>query len=162
MFSKLSDKKLHLNSLSNQRKRKKQPPARFCDPEQIAKKSKVEASVIAKGHHRSKQHELNSKSKAEVYLSKEAEVESNKTEAVHEDFNSMNNESGSNFQPLLSSTSNFEQDNVGDANSNLERPVESPLIADNGVQIEVTDALDMSDVSIVYLNFKNNWVLKSP
>ena len=73
MFSKLSDKKLHLNSLSNQRKRKKQPPARFCDPEQIAKKSKVEASVIAKGHftleshfskehHRSKLHDLNSKS----------------------------------------------------------------------------------------------------
>ena len=159
MFSILSDKKLHLN----RPKRRKQPPARFCDPEQIAKKSKVEAKGhFSEEHHRSKQHELNSKSKAEVYLSKEAEVESNKTEAVHEDFNSMNNESGSNFQPLLSSTSNFEQDNVGDANSNLERPVESPLIADNGVQIEVTDALDMSDVSIVYLNFKNNWVLKSP
>ena len=39
----------------------------------------------------------------------------------------------------------------------LERPVESPVIADNGVQIEVTDALDMSDVSIVNLKFKNNW-----
>ena len=73
MFSKLFDKKLHLNSLPNRPKRKKQPPARFCDPEQIAKKSKVEASVIAKGqltleshfskeHHRSKLHDLNSKS----------------------------------------------------------------------------------------------------
>ena len=62
-----------LNSLPNRPKRKKQPPARFCDPEQIAKKSKVEASVIAKGqltleshfskeHHRSKLHDLNSKS----------------------------------------------------------------------------------------------------
>ena len=70
--------------------------------------------------------------------------------------NSMNNESGSNFQPLLSSTSNFEQDNNGDANSNFEGLVESPVIADNGVQIEVTDALDMSDVSIVNLKFKNN------
>ena len=69
----------------------------------------------------------------------------------------MNNDGGANFKPLLSSTSNFEQDNVGDANSNLERPVESPVIADNGVQIEVTDALDMSDVSIENLKFKNNW-----
>ena len=66
MFSKLSDKKLHLNSLSNQRKRKKQPPARFCDPEQIAKKSKVEASFIhfSKEHHRSKQHDSKSDQKS--------------------------------------------------------------------------------------------------
>ena len=41
MFSKLSDKKLHLNSQSNRPKRKKTLPARFCDSKQIAKKSKV-------------------------------------------------------------------------------------------------------------------------
>ena len=66
MFSKLSDKKLHLNSLSNRPKRKKQPPARFCDPEQIAKKSKVEASFIhfSKEHHRSKQHDSKSDQKS--------------------------------------------------------------------------------------------------
>ena len=48
MFSILSDKKLHLNSLPNRPKRKKQPPARFCDPKQIAKKSKVEVAKKAK------------------------------------------------------------------------------------------------------------------
>ena len=34
--------------VTNWTKRKKQLPAKFCDPKQIAKKSKVKASVIAK------------------------------------------------------------------------------------------------------------------
>ena len=69
MFSKLSDKKLHLNSLSNRPKRKKQPPARFCDPEQIAKKSKVEVDS-------SKETEVDLSKETEVDLSKEKEVDS--------------------------------------------------------------------------------------
>ena len=39
--------------VTNRTKRKKQLPAKFCDPKQIAKKSKVEASVIAKSDQKS-------------------------------------------------------------------------------------------------------------
>ena len=63
MFCKLADQKLHLNSLSNRPKRKKQPSARFCDPEQIAKKSTVEASVITKDHF-SKEHHCKEEEKS--------------------------------------------------------------------------------------------------
>ena len=57
-----------LNSLPNRQKRKKQPPARFCDPEQIAKKSKVE---------------VDSSMETEVDLSKETEVDLSKEKEVN-------------------------------------------------------------------------------
>jgi hypothetical protein len=39
--------------VTNRTKRKKQLPAKFCDPKQIAEKSKVKASVIAKSDQKS-------------------------------------------------------------------------------------------------------------
>ena len=75
MFSILSDKKLHLNSLPNRPKRKKQPPARFCDPKQIAKKSKVEVDS-------SKETEVDLSKETEVDLSKEKEVNLSKEKEV--------------------------------------------------------------------------------
>jgi hypothetical protein len=84
LFSILSDKKLHLNSLPNRPKRKKQPPARFCDPEQIAKKSKVEASFIhfSKEHHRSKQHDSKSDQKSIESINQPNRKSTNKLQDV--------------------------------------------------------------------------------
>jgi hypothetical protein len=75
LFSILSDKKLNLNSLPNRPKRKKQPPARFCDPKQIAKKSKVEVDS-------SKETEVDLSKETEVDLSKEKEVTLSKEKEV--------------------------------------------------------------------------------